>query len=128
MRTTFLTRSRRQAVAAFTLLGVLASFSAFASAQTPDELREERKKVQSDAADLAAEVDAIAGDADSLTAAITALQAGVDAQQAAIEAAQRAVRGAEDAQADAEQAIVNLEAEQVAARALLQPVTQSLLR
>ena len=119
MRTTFLTRSRRQAVAAFTLLGVLASFSALASAQTPDELREERKKVQSDAADLAAEVDAIAGDADSLTAAITALQAGVDAQQAAIEAAQRAVRGAEDAQADAEQAIVNLEAEQVAARALL---------
>jgi len=119
MRTTSLTHSRRRAVAAFALLGVFISVSALASAQTPGELREERKKVQSDAADLAAEVDAIAGDADSLTAAIEALQAGVDAQQTAIEAAQRAVRDADDAQADAEQAITNLEAEQVAARELL---------
>ncbi|MBT5137980.1 MAG: hypothetical protein HOH36_01125 [Acidimicrobiaceae bacterium] len=119
MRTTSSTRSRRRAVAAFALLGLLVSVSALASAQTPGELREERKKVQSDAADLAAEVDAIAGDADSLTAAIEALQAGVDAQQAAIEAAQRAVRDAEHTQADAEQAIINLEAEQVAARELL---------
>ena len=119
MRTTPFTRSRRRAVAIFALLGVFVSVSALASAQTPGELREERKKVQSDAADLAAEVDAIAGDADSLAAAIGALQAGVDAQQAAIEAAQRAVRDAEHTQADAEQAIINLEAEQVAARELL---------
>lgn len=119
MRSAFLTRSRRRAVAALALLGVIASISALASAQTPTELREERKKVQQDAADLAAEVDAIADDAESLAAAINALQAGVDAQQAAVEAAQRGVREAEDIQAEAEQAIVDLEAEQVSARALL---------
>ncbi len=93
--------------------------SAIASAQTPGELREERKKVQEEAADLAAEVDAITEDADSLAEAIVALQAGVDAQQAAIEAAQRSVLEAETIQAEAERAIADLEAEQIGARELL---------
>jgi len=100
-------------------MGALASISAFASAQTPTELREERKQVQEEAADVAAEVDAITEDADSLATAIEALQAGVDAQQAAVEAAQRAVREAEEIQAEAEQAILDLQGERVAARELL---------
>ncbi len=119
MRRSLLTRPRRRAVATIALLGALASISALASAQTPTELREERKQVQQDAADVAAEVDAITEDAESLAAAIEALQAGVDAQQAAVESAQRAVADAERIQAEAEQAILDLESEQVAARELL---------
>ncbi len=56
---------------------VFAVFAAttLAAAETPDELREQRRQVQEEAALAAADVDAIQGDVDTVTAALDALQA-----------------------------------------------------
>lgn len=95
--------------------------ASLASAQeTPDDLREQRREVQDDAADVALEVDALTDDIDELTAALDALRAAVDAQQSALEAAQRRVTAAEVAEAAADAAIESLEAEIVTTRDILE--------
>ncbi len=103
------------------ILVALAFAASLASAQeTPDDLREQRREVQEDAADLAVEVDALTDDIDELTAALDALRAAVDAQQSALDAAQRRVAAAELAETNAEAEISELEAEIGATRALLE--------
>jgi len=103
------------------LLVALAIAASLASAQeTPDELREQRREVQEDAADLAGEVDALTDDIDELTAALDALRAAVDAQQAALDAAQRRVSAAEAAESKAEAAIEGLEAQLARTRDILE--------
>lgn len=101
--------------AAFVAVATLAS-----AAETPDELREQRREVQEDAAELAGDVDALTDDIDELTTALDALRASVDAQQAALDAVQRRVDAAELAELAAAQAIVELETEMEATRVLLQ--------
>jgi D-alanyl-D-alanine carboxypeptidase len=90
---------------------VVFATTALAAAETPDELREQRKQVQEEAALVAAEVDAIEGDVETVTAALEALQASVEAQEAAVADAERAVAGAEDASEAAADAVVRLEQE-----------------
>ena len=89
-------------------------------AATPDELREERREVQAQAAELASEVDAATADVADLEVALAAAQANVDAQQAAVEAANRAVIDADEAQAAALAAIIDLEVPEEQARIDLQ--------
>jgi predicted nucleic acid-binding Zn-ribbon protein len=102
-------------------LVALAFAASLASAQeTPDDLRQQRREVQEDAADLAVEVDALTDDIDGLTTALDALRAAVDAQQSALEAAQRRVTAAEVAEAAAEGAIESLEAEITTTREILE--------
>ncbi len=115
----FLSRTRLVAIVIPTLVA-LAAAGSLASAETPTELREQRKQVQDDAADVAAEVDAISDDVDLLTDALETLQGSVDAQQAAVDAAERAVAQAEVIQAQADQTIAALEAQQDQARTDLQ--------
>jgi chromosome segregation ATPase len=103
------------------LLVALAVASSLAAAQeTPEDLRQQRREVQEDAADLALEVDALTDDIDELTAALDALRAAVDAQQSALDAAQRRVAEAEAAEAAAEAAIVSLEADIATTRGILE--------
>lgn len=106
------------------LLACLVAFAAaatFASAaETPDELREQRREVQEEAADAAKVVDALTDDVNGLVEALDALHASVDAQQAALDGAQRRVAAAEVAEQAAEQAIVDLETEVAQTRDLLQ--------
>jgi peptidoglycan hydrolase CwlO-like protein len=112
---------RRGSAVLLTCFVAFAGVATFAAAQeTPDELREQRREVQEDAANTAAEVDALSDDIDGLTADLDALRASVDAQQAALDAARRRVADAEAAEAAAEQRIVDLEAEIVETRAFLQ--------
>ena len=99
----------------------LASVATFAAAQeTPEDLRQQRREVQEEAADAAADVDALSDDIEALTADLDALRASVDAQQAALDAARRRVADAETAEVAAEQRIADLEAEIVDTRDLLQ--------
>lgn len=113
-----LRRGNAMLVAALVTVAVAASL---ASAQeTPDDLREQRREVQEDAADLAVEVDALTDDIDELTEALDALHAAVDAQQSALDAAQRRVTAAEAAEAAAEAAIESLEDEISATREILE--------
>ncbi len=109
-------RSRRRAGAAAVALVAITGVTNLASAETPSELRQQRKQVQEDAAELAAEVDAITGDVDQITEALDTLQASVDAQQAAVDASKRAVVQSETIQAQAEQAIADLESTEQRAR------------
>ncbi|MEZ5245636.1 MAG: D-alanyl-D-alanine carboxypeptidase family protein [Acidimicrobiales bacterium] len=103
------------------LLVALALASSLASAQeTPEDLRQQRREVQENAAELALEVDALTDDIDELTAALEALRAAVDAQQSALDAAQRRVAEAEAAEAAAEAAIESLEADIVTTRGILE--------
>ena len=111
-------RHRRVAfVAAVAVFGTLASI---VSAQTPDELREERRQVQEEAAELALEVDAATADVAELEEALAAAQANVDAQEAAVAAANRAVEEADATRAAALIAIDDLEDQQEQARRNLQ--------
>lgn len=87
----------------------LAGVATIVSAATPTELREERKQVQADAAELALELEVETAEVEELEAALAAAQANVDAQQAAVDAAVRAVLEAETAAVDAERAIADLE-------------------
>lgn len=91
---------------------VLLGLTAVASAETPDELREERRRVQEDAAELASRVDTLTEDADLVAEALEALGASVDAQEAALEAAERGVAEAEAARQAAEAAVAGLQARQ----------------
>ncbi|MEM9202895.1 MAG: D-alanyl-D-alanine carboxypeptidase family protein [Actinomycetota bacterium] len=114
----FFARHRRVAfIAAAATLSVAATV---VSAATPDELRQERKEVQAQAADLASEIDAANAEVEDLEAALAAAQANVDAQRAAVEAANRTLAEAEATQARAETAIIDLEAQQEQARLDLQ--------
>ena len=112
--------ARHRRVALIAAVATLSAVASIVSAATPSELRDERKAVQADAADLAAEIDAATAEVDDLEAALAAAQANVDAQQAAVEAANRALADAELAQARAAEAIVELEAQQSQARIDLQ--------
>ncbi len=114
------TLARHRRVALIAAVAAASAVASVVSAATPTELREERKQVQAEAADLAAEVDAATAEVADLETALAAAQANVDAQQAAGEAANRAVRDAELAQANANQAIADLEAAQEQARLDLQ--------
>lgn len=103
------------------VLVALAAVSSLASAQeSPDDLRQQRREVQEDAAELALEVDALTDDIDELTGALDALRAAVDAQKSALEAAQRRVAAAEAAEAAAQAEIESLEAEIVTTREILE--------
>lgn len=97
--------------------GVTASLAG--AADSPDELREERREVQEDAADLEILVNALTVDAESLTEELDKLRESIDAQQAALDAAQRRVADALEAEAAAQQRIEDLEAEIARARTLL---------
>lgn len=90
----------------------LAGVATVVSAATPDELREQRKNVQEDAAELALEIEVDFAAVEELAAALDAAQANVDAQQAAVDAAVRAVLDAEAAAVEADEAIATLEARQ----------------
>ena len=115
-------RSLLRRLRALALLGVFvagASVTSTASAETPEELRRQRKEVQEDAAEVGALVDTLTEDVDTLTAALEALSAAVDAQQAALDAANRRVDEAVAAEQAAEAAIVELEGELAATEELL---------
>ena len=100
---------RRVAVFIASILG-LAGIATVASAATPDELRDERKTVQEEAAALAVEIEVELAEVEELEAALAAAQAHVDGQQAAVDAAMRAVADAEAAAEEADRAIMALEA------------------
>ena len=100
-------------------LGALLGITSQAAADTPDELREERKEVQEEAADLAVDVDALTDNIDDLVVALEALSDAVDAQQAALDAANRRVRDAETAELVAEVAVDRLVAEMGTTQELL---------
>lgn len=108
-----------KALAALAALATVSGVAAHAAAETPDELREQRREVQEDAAELEGDVDALTDDIEALTTALGALGEAVDAQQAALDAANRRVAEAEAAEHAAEAAITRLEAEQAATEELL---------
>ncbi len=112
--------ARRRRVAFLAAVAALATLATVVDAATPDELREERREVQAQAAELASEVDAATADVTDLEVALAAAQANVDAQQAAVEAANRAVIDADEAQAAALAAIIDLEVQEEQARIDLQ--------
>ncbi len=112
--------ARHRRVAFLTAVATLATLATVVDAATPDELREERREVQAQAAELASEVDAATADVADLEVALAAAQANVDAQQAAVEAANRAVIDADEAQAAALAAIIDLEVQEEQARIDLQ--------
>ena len=101
-----------QSVAPIGVVFAVFAATALAGAETPDELREQRKQVQEEAAVAAADVDAIQGDVDTVTAALDALQASVEAQEASV--------------ADAERAVVEAEAEFRAAIGAVEQLEQEL--
>ena len=109
-------RARRRTVVFVAAVVASAGLATIVAAQTPTELREERKQVQEDAAELALEIDALTAEVDELAAALDAAQANVDAQQAAVEAANRAVLDAGVAAREAERAVRDLEERQAEAR------------
>lgn len=112
-------RARRRTFVFTAAVVASAGLATVVSAQTPTELREERKKVQEDAAELAVEIDALTAEVDELADALDAAQANVDAQQAAVEAANRAVLEAGIAARQAERAVRELEAREAEVRAEL---------
>ena len=112
--------ARHRRVAFLAAVAALATLATIVDAATPDELREERREVQAQAAELASEVDAATADVVDLEVALAAAQANVDAQQAAVEAANRAVIDADEAQAAALAAIIDLEVQEEQARIDLQ--------
>lgn len=112
--------ARHRRVAFLAAVAALATLATVVDAATPDELREERREVQAQAAELASEVDAATADVADLEVALAAAQANVDAQQAAVEAANRAVIDADEAQAAALAAIIDLEVHEEQARIDLQ--------
>ena len=109
----------RALASAGVILAILAA-TGLAAAETPDELREQRKQVQEQAAIAAAEVDAVQGDVDTVTAALETLQANVDGQKAAVADAERAVAGAEQELTAASAAVERLETELATARSEIQ--------
>ncbi len=112
--------ARHRRVAFVAAVAALATLATVVDAATPDELREERREVQAQAAELASEVDAATADVADLEVALAAAQANVDAQQAAVEAANRAVIDADAAQVAALEAIIDLEVREEQARIDLQ--------
>lgn len=64
------------------------------AADSPDELREQRREVQEDTADIEILVNALTVDAETLTEELDKLRESIDAQQAALDAAQRRVDAA----------------------------------
>lgn len=112
--------ARHRRVAFLAAVAALATLATIVDAATPDELREQRRDVQAQAAELASEVDAATADVADLEVALAAAQANVDAQQAAVEAANRAVIDADAAQVAALEAITDLELREKQARIDLQ--------
>ncbi len=112
--------ARHRRVAFLAAVAALATLATVVDAATPDELREQRRDVQAQAAELASEVDAATADVADLEVALAAAQANVDAQQAAVEAANRAVIDADAAQVAAVEAITDLELREEQARIDLQ--------
>ena len=112
--------ARHRRVAFLAAVAALATLATVVDAATPDELREQRRDVQAQAAELASEVDAATADVADLEVALAAAQANVDAQQAAVEAANRAVIDADTAQVAALEAITDLELREEQARIDLQ--------
>lgn len=112
--------ARHRRVAFLAAVAALATLATVVDAATPDELREQRRDVQAQAAELASEVDAATADVADLEVALAAAQANVDAQQAAVEAANRAVIDADAAQVAALGAITDLELREEQARIDLQ--------
>ncbi len=112
--------ARHRRVAFLAAVAALATLATVVDAATPDELREQRRDVQAQAAELASEVDAATADVADLEVALAAAQANVDAQQAAVEAANRAVIDADAAQVAALEAITDLELREEQARIDLQ--------
>ena len=114
------TCSRRPKLFLATLGFALAGSGSFAGAQqTPDELREERRSVQQDQANLEIIVNALDADVDILAEELRKLQESIDAQQAALAAAERIVADSESEEREAEQLIANIETELGETRTLL---------
>ncbi len=95
-----------------TVFGLLAAMTSVGRAQTPDELREQRKLNQQELALIASDIDAYSTEADELIEAINELEAGLDAKEAELAAAKRAVEQAEAARKRAEDAIAALKEQQ----------------
>ncbi|MEM7139615.1 MAG: D-alanyl-D-alanine carboxypeptidase family protein [Actinomycetota bacterium] len=113
-------RLRRPKVFVSTIVIVFAGTASLAAAQqTPDELREERRGVQEEQANLEILVNALDADVDVLAEELRKLQESIDAQQAALEAAERKVADAEAEERAAEQRIADIEAELAATEQLL---------
>ncbi len=112
--------ARHRRVAFLAAVAALATLATVVDAATPDELREQRRDVQAQAAELASEVDAATADVADLEVALAAAQANVDAQQDAVEDANRAVIDADAAQVAALEAITDLELREEQARIDLQ--------
>lgn len=105
------TRWHRPAALLACVLSSVAASGLATAAESPDELREERRAVQEQAAAAAGDVDALTEEADELVGALNALRASADAEQAALDGAERSLEAAQTAEAAAEDRIADLEDE-----------------
>lgn len=105
-------KSARRLLAAVLGVSLLLSSASIAGAETPDELREQRKQAQADEAVAAADVDIAVSDAEEVQQALDAIDQDVDAQAAAVEAARRGVAQAHADTATARDRIAELKIRQ----------------
>lgn len=116
-----LRRPLRVAVAACLLVGPFTVGLASAQDQGDvDDLRAEREANRREAAEVAAELDALAAEDDELAAAIEALEAHIALQETKIAAAEEAIVDAEERAAIARDQAAELDAEVVDIRARLE--------
>ena len=117
-------------VAAALVFSALAATGPIAVAQnpTPDELREERKQAQEDAAENQGEIDVLNEDADKVVAAFKTLEEARDSAQEAVDAALREFDDALAQQAETEGRIAELEAKIAETEKLLEESAVSAFR
>ena len=114
-------RSRKiRVVAALSVLFALAATSSIAVAQTPDQMREERKQVQEEGAKTQEEIEELLGDLDNLEIAFNNLVAAADSADEAVDATIRKLSDAQAEQARTATRIAELESEIAETRLLLQ--------
>ena len=124
-------RSRKiRVVAAALVFSAIAATGPIAVAQnkTPDELREERKQAQEDAAENQTVIDELIGDLDRLELAFKTLEEARDSAQQAVDAAIRKLDEALVVQAKTEERIAELEAEVAETEKLLEESAVSAFR
>ena len=107
-------------MAALSVLFALAATSSIAVAQTPDQLREERKQVQEDSTKTQEEIGELLGDLDNLEIAFNNLVTAADSADEAVDASIRKLSDAQAEQARTATRIAELEAEIAETRLLLQ--------
>lgn len=111
---------RRRAFLAIVFVASAFTASLAGAADSPDELREQRREVQEDTADIEILVNALTVDAETLAAELDKLRESIDAQQAALDAAQRRVDAAIAEEIAAQLRINDLERHIDAVKQLLQ--------